>query len=187
MKKKLIFVLGVLFLCFLSGCQTEIEVDLPDYQTKLVVEGYIENGEVPIVMISKSIPYFSSIDINYLLKNVLITDAVVTVTASDGESEQLTLQYNDKSPYYIAYVGKNLKGQLNTDYTLNIKWKDREYSAKTSILHTFDLDSIGFSSSNELYSDTMKSVRALFTDNSAEINYYQFMIKIHGKDLHDRL
>lgn len=43
--------------CLLAfGCQREIDLDLPDYQPKLVVEGTIENGSPAMVMLSRSIP-----------------------------------------------------------------------------------------------------------------------------------
>ena len=59
MKPKLLIVtLYVLLLVLLGGCQTEIEVDLPDYEPKFVVEGYIENGKPAMVILTQSMPYF---------------------------------------------------------------------------------------------------------------------------------
>ena len=93
-----------LFLTILFSCQKEIEVTLPDYDQKLVIEGSIENGEPAMVIVSNSVPYFATLDLNTLMNKVLVTDAVVTVTSSTGESEQLQLIYTDQSPVYIAYV-----------------------------------------------------------------------------------
>ena len=74
MYKKLLWACGALFvLC--CGCQREIDLELPDYQPKLVIEGTIENGAPAMVMLSKSIPYFSEIIVKciktMLLKSLL--------------------------------------------------------------------------------------------------------------------
>lgn len=180
-----VFVLVFAAMTFLS-CQTEIEVKLPDYEPKLVVEGYIENGKPARVMLTRSIPYFENIDLNYIIQNVLVMDAVVTVTSSDGETERLSLTLDDESPVYYAYKG-HILGKENTDYTLTIQWGGEVYTAKTSILHTFDLDSIGFNRGSELLTDTMRTIRVLMTDNPSENNFYQYMVKVHGKKIHDRL
>jgi hypothetical protein len=60
----------------------------------------------------------------------------------------------------------------------------QEYSAVTSILHPFNLDSIGFASF--MNRDTTRSVRASMTDDPATTDYYRFQVKVHGKKLHDR-
>lgn len=186
--RKILWILSVYALLLLnfSACQSEIEVDLPDYQSKLVVEGYIENGKPAMVMLSRSIPFFQHIDLNYVVNNVLVMDAVVTLTTSDGESEQLSFVPSSESPYMFAYMG-NIRGKENTSYDLKIEWKGQTYTSTTSILHTFDLDSIGFDQSMELLNDTMKTIRALLTDDPMEANYYQIYVKVHGKNLHDRL
>ena len=183
--------IGILSFCaFLlfgfSACQSEIEVDLPDYQSKLVVEGYIENGKPAMVMLSRSIPFFQHIDLNYVVNNVLVMDAVVTLTTSDGESEQLSFMPSSESPYMFAYMG-SIRGKENTSYDLKIEWKGQTYTSTTSILHTFDLDSIGFDQSMELLNDTMMTVRLLLTDDPMEMNFYQIFVKVHGRKLHDRL
>jgi hypothetical protein len=186
--KQYFWILSVclLLLVGFSACQSEIEVDLPDYQSKLVVEGYIETGKPAMVMLSRSIPFFQHVDLNYVVNNVLVMDAVVTLTTSDGESEQLSFLPTSESPYMFAYIG-NIKGKEHTSYDLKIEWKGQTYTSTTSILHGFDLDSIGFDHSMELLNDTMKTIRALLSDDPMEMNFYQFFVKVHGKNLHDRL
>lgn len=184
MKRVWILSFLMILIALLTACQTEVEMDLPQYEPKLIVEGYIENGKPAMVMLTKSLPYFEHIDLNYVLQNLLVLDAVVTVTSSDGESERLTLMPTAESPFYFAYVG-NMLGKENTSYDLKIEYGGQVYSATTTISHTFDLDSIGFDHSMEILSDTSRTIRVAMTDNPAEVNYYQFMVKVHGKHLHD--
>lgn len=95
---------------FFGACETEIEVDLPDYEPKLVIEGTIENGQPAIVTLTRSIPYFADMDMQYIRNNLFIDNASVIVTSSDGERDSLTLQFCPESPLMIAYVSPTLRG-----------------------------------------------------------------------------
>jgi hypothetical protein len=184
--KYCILVLCLLVSLLFQSCQSEIEVDLPAYKSKLVVEGYIENGKPPRVMLTRSVPFFQHLDMDYIMDNVLIMDAVVMVFAEDGEAERLTFMTCDDSPYKYAYVGR-LPGRENMRYDLVIEWNGKTYTSSTSILHTFDLDSIGFYNESNLMGDIRKTIRVLLSDNPEEMNFYQFFVKVHCKTIHDRV
>lgn len=173
--------IGLLFV----GCQKEIEVDIPDYQDKIVIEGSIENGQPAMVIVSNSVPYFSTIDLDMLLNKVFIKDAVVTVTSSTGETEQLTFAYTEESPIYFAYMGQNIIGEPGKSYALRVEYGGKVYTSQTSIVQPVALDSVWLAFIDE--NDTMPTSRILLSDNAETQDYYQFRIKIHGKDLTDRL
>ena len=191
MNNKHISFLLIIFFCLplvFMGCQQEIEVDLPDYEPKIVVEGTIENGKPAMVILSKSISYFAHIDLNYLLNNVFIRDAEVYVTSSDGETERLMFQYCADSPVYFAYCGNNIRGKENTTYTLTINYEGQTYKATTTSPHTFDLENLWFSSISEyINADTMRTIRIQMTDNPSEENYYAFQLKVSCPSFKDRL
>ena len=65
----------------LASCTKEIEVELPITPSKVVVEGTIETGSVPIVLLSRTQSYFEPTGIAGLA-SLYITDA--TVIVSDG-------------------------------------------------------------------------------------------------------
>ncbi len=185
---------GILFLFALfltitfTGCETPIDVDLPEYESKLVIEGSIENGEPAVVFLSKSIPFFSEVSLDYLMNNVAVADATVTVTSSDGESERLTFQYYPDAPLYFAFVSRNLIGRENTSYTLTVEYGEQTYTAETTIPHTFSLDSAWFAASLEyLNADSMRTIRIQLSDNPTENNYYSFQTKVSCPDFTDRL
>ncbi len=172
----------------LAGCQQEIDVELPEYGPKLVVEGVIESGEPARVILSKSIPYFTRIDLDYLLNHVFVQDAEVYVSSSEGETERLMFQYCAESPVYFAYCGHSIKGKENTTYTLTVNYEGRTYQATTTIPGAFDLDTLWFSVPNEfIHSDTMRTIRVQMTDNPAEENYYAFKLKVACPSFRDRL
>ena len=173
----------------LCGCQQEIDLNLPDYQSKLVIEGTIETGSPAIVMLSKSIPYFSEINIETLLGDVLVngTQARVFVTSETGETEELMWTISPAVPYYMAFMGSKVIGKEQTHYTLRVEYDGKVYTAQTYIPKTFDLDSIGFSQSLEVMADTMASIRVLMSDPADEENYYAFTCKVKCPKLEDRL
>ena len=181
-------VLPVLVAAVLFGaCETEIEVDLPDYEPKLVIEGTIENGQPAIVTLTRSIPYFANLDQN-IINNLVIRDALVIVTSSEGECDTLNFQFYPDAPLMIAYVSPTLRGREGVSYTLTVTYDSTDYRAVTTIPHTFDLDSVWFSYLSEILNkDTMRTVRVLMSDNGAEANYYRFQVKVSCPKFTDRL
>ena len=188
MKKKL-FTLCLLAVCLLTlGCQREIELDLPDYQPKLVIEGTIETGSPAIVMLTRSIPYFSEINFNYMMDSVIVGNlkARVFITSETGETEELTFKISPELPYRMGFVGSKVIGREETHYTLRVEYEDKTYTAETYIPKTFDLDSIGFDQSAEILSETQATIRMLLTDPADEENYYAFFCKVNSPTLRDR-
>lgn len=181
-------IIPILMISLLFSCQTEIDIDIPQYHDKLVVEGYIETGKAPVVMLSRSVPYFSTIDINTLMNNVLINNAVITVTSSDGISETLRLTISEEYPLLLAYTGtgRTLVGEPNKRYDLKIEWEDKTYTASTTIPESFQLDSLWLYPFGRT-EDSISTVRILLSDDPSQTNYYQFLVKVHGKNLRDRL
>src|SRR5574344_1640099 len=175
----------VIVVAVLAGCQKEIEVDIPNYQDKIVIEGIIENGQPAMVIVSKSVPYFSTIDLDVLMNEVFIKDAVVTITSSTGETEQLSFAYNEDSPIYFAYMGERVIGEPGKSYDLRVEYDGKVYTSHTSIVQPFELDSVWLAFLNP--EDTMPTSRIQLSDNPNTKDYYQFRIKIHGKNLTDRL
>jgi len=185
-------ILPFLPLLLLFSCQTEIEVKIPTYYNKLVVEGYIENDQYPIVSLSRSMPYFFTMTMDYLRDSVLITNAKVTVTSSKGETQELFLMPSADAPLFLAYTTNaflgGFKGELNTKYILTIEWNDKIYTSTTEILNTFDLDSVDFVPTfGKTVIDSVANLRIWMTDDGKPDNYYQFKVKIHNEEFQDRL
>lgn len=202
--EKIKYTLSALLLLLIVSCQTEIDITLPEYYDKLVVEGYIETGKPPMVILSKSMPYFSEYELGFseedlatyiallltnpdtlptLLADKYITNAKVTVTSSKGETEELKFGFTLDAPLFFAYLGENIIGEENTEYTLNIDWDNKEYSAKTTIPNHFQPDSIWFYEIN----DSTASLRIIIKDDPVTQDNYQFRVKLKSDKINDRL
>ena len=74
--------IGFIFLLLIfSSCEKTIHLNVQDQPSKLVVDASIENNNFPVVALSNSLNYFSSITPEELA-NSFVHDAFVTV--SDG-------------------------------------------------------------------------------------------------------
>ena len=183
------YIQTILFLAFSTlffSCETEIDVSLPSYQNEMVVEGWIELGESPKVSLYKSLPYLSDINLNTLYNQIIIQNAVVTVTSEDGESEILQLVQSNDAPLYWYYTGTTLKGKLNTQYTLSIDWNNHLYSSTTLIPDTFTMDSLWLQKFEGFDVDTLGILRLKWQDDPSQKNYYMFRVKVANKLYSDR-
>ena len=125
--------------CFFTGCEKSVSFNLDEVTPKLVVEASIENGQVPVVYLSKSLNYFSKID-QGILANSFVHNADVYV--SNGALTHKLKEYsvpvgggysfyyytNDPASPATAFIG-----QLNKQYSLRIVSEGKEYTASTNI------------------------------------------------------
>lgn len=114
----------------LAGCNDSIH--LPEAAPQLVVEGWIEHGGFPIVMVTTTIPVTDTLsDVSELQEHVVNW---AKVTVSDGEKEVvLTGQKNDNYfPPYI-YTTARLRGEAGKSYKVKVEYSGRTVTAVTTI------------------------------------------------------
>jgi hypothetical protein len=187
--------LGILLAALtLGSCQKQIEIDLPDAESKLVVEGKIEQGLPPIVMLTRSIGYFEPTDIN-TFDNLFVHDAVVTLsngTTTETLLELCTAALPDSTLALIsALIGISAEdlatfnyciystfntavwGEVGKTYSLNIDAEGKQYSALTQIPSLTPLDELWY----EVYgdSDTLGFIWATLSDPDTVGNGYRWM------------
>lgn len=170
-RKFFITYIAVFSLVFFSSCEKEIQIDVGEADPVLVVEGRIETGQPPLIILTKSTGYFEATDINSILSS-FVHRAKVTIT--DGNNSYLLpeLCLNDLPPEFRPYAamllgvseeelqGINyciytvpiadlysnnyLKGEAAKTYYLTIETEGKEYSATTKIPYPVPLDSVWF-------------------------------------------
>ncbi len=167
--EKLKVITTVFILMFLlSRCEKEIDITLQDTVTKLVVEGVIETDQYAYVTLSKSSPYFASVDKN-TFQNMFVKDALVIV--SDGILSD-TLIF-DTVPFYppFRFQGHKIKGQSNTTYSLRIEYNNQIYTSTTQLLEPIPIDSVKYQYRNG--SDSLGMLRLYANDPINQTNYYK--------------
>lgn len=186
------------------SCQKEITVDLPEHTPKICVDGKIEPGLPPFVILTRNMPYFGPTDIN-TLQNMFVNNAVVKV--SNGATTVQLTEYCTQNlpdsllPLVAAFTGvdtaslKNFNycvyttfntaiwGEIGKTYHLTVDVEGKSLSSTTSILHPIPLDSLWYKyykTNNN--NDSLGFVFAHLTDPPAQGNAYRWLTMRKGKD-----
>lgn len=160
-----------LYSLFNSSCEKEVQIDLPEAEAGLVVEGRIESGQPPYIILTKSSGYFEATDINTFV-NSFVHNAVITVTSGGTTDTLPELCLNDLPPEfrplaasflgipeedlaginYCLYTvsladlfsGNYLIGEVGKSYRLSIQTEGKTYTSTTGIPELVPLDSVWF-------------------------------------------
>ena len=146
-----------------ASCQKEVKIDIPSYENKLVVEGRIETGLPPIILLSSSKDIFSMNSLDTIFGSY-ITDAVITI--SDGTNfdtlqtictDDIPKGYEDLGAILFGipsiYISKfhlcaystlntTFFGKVGGKYTITIHHKGKKYTSTTSIPEPVYLDTL---------------------------------------------
>lgn len=125
----------------ITSCEKAIDFELDDVDPKLVVEATIENGETPVVILTKSQAYFSTIN-PAILTNSFVRNAEVYV--SNGTLTHKLKEYAVAAGGYTLYYysadpaspATLFAGELKKQYSLRIVAEGKEYTARTNIPDT---------------------------------------------------
>lgn len=206
MKQHALFLLFSLSLLWLTtACEKEITVNLPQGNKHLVVEGYIENGAIPFVTLTRDIAYFDKLSIKQLSEQ-FVKGAIVTV--SDGTKTVQLDEWVQKMPSgtkgdsieVVFYMGlspttflPSILGEENKKYKLTVQSEGQTLVAETTIPKTVPIESLTFekvdSSNSPILPDCIKEnnltiyrLFGTFKDPAGEANYYRYWTSIEGHD-----
>ena len=199
MKRSTLFASLVLGTVLLSGCEKEITVDLPDMPERLVVEGTIEPGLPPFVILTRTQGYFEPTDINSLA-NIFVGGATVTVTSTSGTWVLPSLCSGSLTPDQIeaaaALTGldpillsmgniciytsldPSHVGVVGTSYALRVEAEGKVLTSTTTIPQPVPLDSVWFKLALQRPGDdSLGFAWARLTDPDTMGNFYRWMAR----------
>ena len=151
----------------LLSCEKNVTVDIPVASEEVVVEGRIEIDTIPIVVLSKTLPFFGEININEI-QNQTIPGA--TVIVSDGT---LTDTLSQILPGYGIYFGTHIRGEAGKSYSLTVNVNGKTLQATTTIPHPVKLDSVWWKVNGN--KDSLGFAWAHLTDPDTIGNCYQWL------------
>lgn len=151
-----------------------------EYQQKkmLVVEGWIDAGGYPIVMVTTSVPISEEKQQLDEMDEYLLRWAKVAI--SDGEG-YVVLTGKIDTCYSIPYIfttGK-MKGVPGNTYRLMVSYEDFYAEAETTIPYPASVDSF---SVTPIEGDSLFQLNAFFEDNVSEKDFYKFFVRVKGRD-----
>ncbi len=149
--------------------------DVESDNTEIIVEGWIENGGFPVVILTRSIPVTQAYQHVDSLGSYLIRWAKVTI--NDG-TDSVTLTGRYDPGYYPPYVytTSRMRGVPGKSYELTVDYKMFHATAVTSIPALPPATVFRVAPCSD--SDTMYQITAHFKDNPQEKNYYQFFTRV---------
>ena len=150
--KKTIYLLSIISLLF--SCTKEVEIEIPGYKEQLVIDGSIETGQPPIVLLTKSSDVYAPTDLSAFF-NSFVSGAQISVSngtttvdlieiCSDNippgsealVSELLGVSIDELANFHICgYTSfdPSIFGEIGKTYTLSVNFEDQTYSAETKI------------------------------------------------------
>ncbi len=168
-------IIGILATALLAAACEGVEQPLPE--SRLVVEGWIDSGGHPMVMVSETIPVRNG---EIGAEDVVSSIAKwAKVTVSDGE-QSVILTGNVDTEYYPPYIFSSPKitGVPGHTYRLEVEYKDFKAVAETTIPEPVPIDTLY----PRVLKDSIYTVVCGFTDPPGKGDYYKAMTRTVGKD-----
>ncbi len=171
-----LFIIIIIIILF-TGC-TQSNFDFGSYNSKIVVDGWIEQDQNAHVFLTLSAPYAGQIDSVSIL-NYALTRAKVTIT--DGNNTEI-LSMVKNTNYFPPYFYRTLriKGQVGHTYTLTVDYGGITAWATTTIPPIPIVDSAWFK--KIYYTDTLGFVYFIINDNAQTHDFYRTMTRVKNTD-----
>ena len=179
--------LPVLFiLLFFTACEKSINI-LPESQKSLlVVDGTIENGQRPLILLSTSLSYFSEIDPSVLVASI-VKDAKVTLSDGVTTAELKAYRQSIGGIFDLTYYssdssdGAAMVGEVGKTYRLKIDYNNQEYTSVTTIpVIAKTIDSIWWKPAPHTDDTTKAVLMGRFTDPKGYGNYLRYFTKVNS-------
>ena len=154
------------------SCEKNITLNLPVAEPKLVVEGYIYQDTFPYVILTRNVPFFSTLDSSTLQEYVV---KGATVIVSDGITTDTMIEINYGQLTFYASLDNNLKGRVGRTYSLRVEADGQVVTSTTTIPEPVPLDSVWWKVQGE--HDTLGFAWAHLTDPDTLGNYYRWFAK----------
>ena len=139
---------------FLFSCKKEVQIDIPGYEEKLVIDGQIEPNSPPFVILTTTKNIYAPTDIQAYL-NSFISGAKITVSNGTKTvvldeictdnlppgSEAMVAQLFGIAPEDLAGIkicaystfDTDIWGEIGKTYTLKVELDGKEYNSSTTI------------------------------------------------------
>jgi hypothetical protein len=175
----------IIFLSLVS-CEKEVHINLASSAAQVVVQGQVETGGVPYVMINNTISFFSTVDLK-TLENSFIHGAKVTV--SDGSRTITLREYSfdtgSNAKIYVysvdtANFANIMLGEAGKTYTLTILYNGVTYKAVTKIPYCKAPDTLWFGTpqfGGRKTPTTAVQLFANYTDPDTPGNYVRYFTR----------
>ncbi len=169
------FILLSMIILFFASCEKNIDIDFPPGEKPYVIEGYIENGEIPLLSISRGISFLNTIS-NQDFLNLYVNNATVNLSIDGGAPVALVPISFGGATFYTNF---SVQGEVGKRYDLTIEVDGKTFNATTTVLAPHPLDSIVIEPApgDKGTIDSLVQLTAYFTEPQPLGNYYRILTK----------
>ncbi|GAA4427410.1 hypothetical protein GCM10023188_10440 [Pontibacter saemangeumensis] len=196
-------------LVLLGSCEQDLTIELPAGSEKLVVEGHIEQGTPPFVVLTRTVPVFSEISLASLEESFVhgaqvkvtvqgqefILDEVPSAAFSEELREVVSVQLgiseallsgNTGFLFYV-YTTDELLGELGESYGLNIQHGNQTLTAVTTIPQLNPIDSLWLEPHPDQQQDSLKTLYYRYIDPDTLGNSIRYFTKRNSEPFYPGL
>jgi hypothetical protein len=175
--KGIIRILGIIALFSVSSCQRD-EYIIEEGESKIVVEGWIEEGDVARVLLTRSVPMTESVDSANFLRYAIRSATVIVSDGTDSDTLRLVSASQYLPPF--LYAGEKITGKVGGNYQLTVKYLSRTLTAESTIPPSVPINKVRYTRQNP--ADTIGNLSIEFTAPAGQRNYYQVATLLEGYD-----
>jgi hypothetical protein len=161
------------FVFLFAACENEVIVDLPEYKSKLVVNGLIDNVNPIRVQVGNSVAALSKDN------PILFSQALVYLSANNQVVD--TLQFDAFDNVYKSKITP----QLNTEYQIAVRYAGyTDIFAKSRLIDGVLLESITYKDSSGVDENGFPTgtLRIVFADPAGVSNRYRFNLYYYNSN-----
>lgn len=171
----------LLIAAVLSVAACSREEEIPVDTGRYVVEGWIDSGGAPIVMVSSPVAAQYAAQSLASLRDHIVWGAEVTVADDIGNEVTLTGRWDDDYIPPFIYTTDKMKGVPGRHYSLKVRYNNRQATGTTYIPEPMSLEDITVASASGSETDSLFAVTAHF-QTPPEGTYYRFFTLVEGSD-----
>ncbi|GAA3931969.1 DUF4249 domain-containing protein [Hymenobacter algoricola] len=187
------FVLVLGLLLAVAGCgalQNDANVPLPNYPPQLVTECYLEDGQVPRLAVTESVPYLNNnqappagsqaIALPNGQRVLLPTDVTVTLILADGSRRNLPFQPGvdaRTNRFYTHGGGPALVAPPGATFALEVRdQRGRTVTGTATVPTRVPIDSVDFEFNQLTGANRKAYLLTNFRDPPGVGNYYRLLV-----------
>lgn len=141
---------------------------------ELVVEGWIESGHAPVVLVSSTLPVSSTPQPVSDISKHILRYAEVYID-HNGQREYLTARLTDRFTVANYFTSTTLRGVPGDTYHLHVRWQDFEASAVCTIPEPVAIDTVYV---EKALNDTSFVAKMVFHNDPEAGTFYQSFSRV---------
>jgi len=182
--KNIIILILLSFLFLWTACgnlEQEIDLELPEYEPKIVVECYLEPGQPFALLLTKSQSFFDPFDFELATISQILEDSATVIITHNGITYELENEIATNPPFFTKFYNYSSETLVPLDYEnefdLEIVSKNNEViTATTRLLPPITIDSLVVDF--DPITDTLARTLTYFQDDLTTEDYYRRQLNL---------